>query len=72
MDGLYFLMNIVAIGWLMFWIIGNDQPGYDGKTFGLFAMRDAARPDLPQEDSSKVRSTPGWRSARNPGRNQQR
>ncbi len=49
MDGVFFLMAIVATGLVMWWVIQNDHAGPEEKTKGLFAMTDAA----PQKAKSK-------------------
>jgi len=40
MDGLFFLLSIVAIGVIMHWSIINDRAGPREPTKGLFAMRE--------------------------------
>jgi hypothetical protein len=67
MDGVYFLLNIIAIGLLMWWVAENDRPGLAGKTHGLFAMLDTAEPAAPPAASPRDAATPGWRARRNGG-----
>ena len=40
MDGVYFVLSIIAIGLVMRWLIMNEAVAADKPTKGLFAMRD--------------------------------
>jgi hypothetical protein len=39
MDGLFFLLSVIGVGWVMAWVIQNDSAGIGEDTAGLFAMR---------------------------------
>lgn len=47
MDGLLFLLSLIAMGLIMWWIIQNDSAGPGDPTTGVFAMpspKDGAAP----------------------------
>jgi hypothetical protein len=39
MEGLFFLLSVIACGLVMLWVIRNDAVGIGEDTTGLFAMR---------------------------------
>jgi hypothetical protein len=39
MEGLFFLLSVIAAGLVMLWVIQNDSVGLGEDTVGLFAMR---------------------------------
>ncbi len=49
MDGVYFLLSIIAVGLVMWWTIKNDRAGPGDETHGLFAMRDATSQPEPKD-----------------------
>ena len=40
MDGLFFIMSIVAMGLMMHWLVSNDNVPPDKPTHGLFSMKE--------------------------------
>lgn len=41
MEAIFFLIDIIAVIWLLFWSIVNDRRGPDVPTTGLFAYRES-------------------------------
>jgi hypothetical protein len=39
MEGLFFLLSIIAAGLLMLWVVQNDSAEMSNPTAGIFAMR---------------------------------
>jgi hypothetical protein len=56
MDGLYFLLSIVAVGIVMWWVWQNDRVPPDQPTRGLLAMRFAT-------EMARYRRLKGWLSS---------
>jgi hypothetical protein len=40
MDGVFFLLSVIAIGLIMHWVVQNDKAGPSEPTRGLLAMDD--------------------------------
>jgi hypothetical protein len=54
MDGLYFLLSIVAVALVMGWTAQNDRVGIDKPTTGLFAMPAKGRVKLKTRRSPRL------------------
>jgi hypothetical protein len=39
MEGLFFLMSVAGVGFVMWWVLENDAAAPDQPTRGLFALR---------------------------------
>lgn len=58
MEGVFFLLSVIAVGLIMWWVIQNDKVGPTEATHGLLAMDDA-----PADEKAKaVTSTEGERT----------
>jgi hypothetical protein len=40
LNTLLFLSTCIAMAWIIYWMIKNDDRGMTGRTTGLFAMRE--------------------------------
>ena len=54
MDGVFFLMSIIAVGLMMRWMVMNDRVPPDKPTQGIFAM--AERPWKQRKRDSRNQS----------------
>jgi hypothetical protein len=52
-DGLFYLISIVAVGLVMWWVVQNDKVPPNRPTSGLFAM-------LPGRELVRRRRLRGW------------
>lgn len=66
MDGVFFLLSVVAIGLVMWWAIQNEGVAPDEPTTGLFAMDDKEPPATRPRGVSEARQS-RWRHGGKPG-----
>ena len=53
MDGVFYLISIIAVGLVMWWVVQNDKVPPNRLTSGLFAM-------LPGRELVRRRRLRGW------------
>jgi len=60
MEGVFFLLSVIAVGLIMWWVIQNDKVGPTEATHGLLAMGDP----VPEQQQPAVTPPEGETSGR--------